>query len=86
MNVVEAFGAEQFGDIFLRLFVHVYLSASVELSSSAGLLSALSLVRDGIVDVGLVFLAVMVDCLGLFILGRYTGWYLPLVADVVVGG
>ena len=44
MNVAEALGAEQFGDILLRLFVHVYLGASVELSGRRGLLGALSLV------------------------------------------
>ena len=84
--VIESFGGEQFGDIFFGSFHHIDFGAPIEFSSCVGLFGSLSLIGDGIVDVGHLFFAIVVYCFGLLLSGLGSTGQFALISHVVVRG
>jgi len=86
VEVVETLGVEQLGDVLLGPLHHVDLGAAVELASRAGLLRPFALVGDGVVDVGGVLFAVVVDCPWLLLLREGVAHHFALIPYMIIRG
>jgi hypothetical protein len=82
--VIESFGGEQFGDIFFGPFHHVDLGTSIEFSSCISLFCSLSLIWNGIVDIGHLFFTIMVYSFWLLLSWLCSTCQFPLISHVVV--